>query len=648
MAVKKRSKDKQRKRGGDDDPATSSSSSSPSKKKVSSSRQGNSASSSRKAMSWLSCPPYILQSIGILLVGILVSLFWNFFNPVDPSVKQFLSLACRVASCNSFVVPARRTLQTMKPIQKGTPVAKIPRSIQIWDIDALRDPIIQPLVTKARHDRTRNPLASSAFLAFYLALHLEQVSKQEEDGDSNSSFSIDPLRQAYFNVFPKDLSYHPLLWNYTRLEEELRSHSSAFHVVRSHQDMIESEYIGIKRAWTEVYPDKEMTIDVDAYKEARIQVLTRSFSPGVIASTVDTTPEERELWKTNLANDLTEGCHALVPILDLLNHHPHPNVGYHYDVDQEAFVVQAEANLPLGYELYDTYGRFSDAYLFAQFGFNNGDGSGYTQASISIFHRLLDWNSKGEFSYFPLGTDPQDDPVIAKYQRRDMVRYLAYDDGYDECIKGPDLHPKEFELKKLKLEHLCAMANHGWRWIANMGPRLPQSQATVSAETPILYQAPALRDLRALQLDVSKVVGTCRLLSLTVDDYDGTAVDVLQEQLGNATFVAPMGSTELEYRSVMCVGRLASTALLHFPKSIEEEMSTVERLTIDAFQSTEWTTAQVRLGEMQTLQAMSGVAFAHARKMEQENPDLLQTREGMLRDQSCPSEYQMILLEDDK
>lgn len=335
-------------------------------------------------------------------------------------------------------------------------------------------------------------------------------------------------------------------------------------------------------------------ITLAAYKTARIHVLSRSFSPGPPGPEEGLTEQDLELYKANVGTDFSTGCHAMVPILDLLNHHPKPNVAYEYDSSKRSFVIRASKGIRANFELMDSYGKFTDPHLFGKFGFVNGDGSGHTQASMALFHRLMDWDFQ-EFSYLaPTGVTPK----ISSFQRSDLTRYLQYDDGYPECIQGPETHPAEFELKRLKLDHLVQIANVPGRWTLSVAPRVAKSTPAQSSEEPITFLAPLL-DPREISWDLTQLVETCRLMALITSDFDGKATQVLTEQLGNSSFVVERGTDALEYRALMCLARLASTTLSQYKRNLMEEQELVEKLNEESFQSRNWTAAHLRLGEMQ-------------------------------------------------
>jgi hypothetical protein len=151
-------------------------------------------------------------------------------SPVDSSVKAFLSKACRTASCGAFVVPIRRTLQAIKPLRKGVKLVEIPRSMQIWDLDALQDPFVRALLS-ARHARTENKLPSGAFLAVWLAMQKVNTTVK------------DPLLKSYLELLPSetDVQSHPVFWK-SDFNEMLGGHSYTINIARMYKDMVQSEY----------------------------------------------------------------------------------------------------------------------------------------------------------------------------------------------------------------------------------------------------------------------------------------------------------------------------------------------------------------------------------------------------------------------
>jgi len=623
---------------------------------------------------------------------------------VDRSFGAYWSKACdsdnklpssdsnKVWCGDGRVEPTRRTLQSSdknrNSIHRGDQLVEIPRSLQIWELDAIRSDIIQTEhLLKARHSLTENPLAGGSFLAIYLALERQRLivhnidddadndNDDEQDGKATTENSRDInnkegyLRSSYLQSLPswKELSdRHPILMSRSNLANMLGHHSWNFAVVVMYQDMIDSEYNALTIASPKIIGQK---ISLKEYQAARIHVLSRSFNPGPDACLAEVNkylsqPELERLqseWgigestaggdEIGVNNSLfRKGCHAMVPILDMLNSHPYPNVVYKYQMEKQSFVINAKTDIPPQWELMNSYGKYSDAHLYAKFGFVNGDGTGYTQASIALFHRPLDVQIGQEFTMVPnqitkIGESPKLAPMdkIPNFQKIDLKRYLQYDDGYQNCVQK-DLHPSAFRLKQLKWIHLANIANEPKAWIVSLQPRVPQSRPKKSSNM-LISESPPKIDPRKLRMDLTHLVETCRLLALTIDDYDGNAIKVLEDNLGNNTFVVTKGSDALEYRSLMFLARLAGTALLQYrPVTPEKEYQNVLQLNKESlFGNKEWIAAQLRLGEMQSLHAVSGTAHTYAKKLGEKEEGSFSYE---MREKSCPKEYTAVLDED--
>jgi len=624
-----------------------------------------------------------IYGVGILVLAIVAGLALNKKSTatidnvsVDVSFGVFWNKACSSSGVwcgDGKVEPTRRTLQansmTKTPISHGDVVAEIPRELQLWEIDALRSDFVKnEKLLKARHKMTKNPLASGAFLATHLVnerkrlLGNENVEKvQANDSDGSPAVhggKIEELHASYLDSLPswEELSrHHPLLASRTDLQSMLGHHSWNFAVVIMYQEMIHSEYEALVAASPLVFGKK---ISLKDYQTARIHVLSRSFNPGPKAcsteagkyfSTVDLDRLMSDWGIQSNKSIFDEGCHAMVPILDMLNSHPIPNVVYDYHLEKQAFVISAKSSISPGWELINSYGKFSDAHLFAKFGFVNGDGSGYTQASIAVFHRPLDIQISQEFTLVPnkISFDGNELPPMERipdFQKINMKRYLMYDDGYDTCVQK-ELHPEAFRLKRLKWLHLAKIANDPKYWVVTLRPRAPKSRPRISSDL-LIAKAPPEFNPKNVRMDMTHLVDTCRLLALTIDDLGGNAIKILEENLGNNTFVVPKGSESLEYRSLMFLVRLSSTALMQYSVNLKDEYHNVLKLNEEnAFVSstTTWNAAQLRLGEMQSLHSVSGIAMTYARGILKDS-DKKETLLGYkIREKACPPHYTDII-----
>ena len=575
------------------------------------------------------------------------SSFGTFWNKICGDKNSRTHAWCGDGS----VEPTRRTLQATtngdKFIRRGDVVAEIPRELQMWEMDALRSDLVKTeQLLRARHKMTENPLASGAFLATYLVTERKRLRKDEDAMECESV--VDEIKASYFRSLPswEELSsFHPILRSRSELQSMLGHHSWNFAVVSMYQEMVNSEYEAFATASPLVFGQQ---ISLKEYQAARIHVLSRSFNPGHTACFAEADKSFSSIELEKIKSDwgiasskglFQEGCHAMVPILDSLNSHPHPNVVYDYDLTKQAFVISAKSKISPEWELMDSYGKFSDAHLYAKFGFVNGDGSGYTQASIGLFHRPLDVQIGQEYTLVP-NKKKQDSSMqtISDFQKVNLKRYLMYDDGYEDCVQK-DLHPEAFKLKLLKWQHLAKIANDPKFWVATLKPRSPESRPKKSSDLLIREVPPELNP-KKLGLDMTHLVETCRLLALTVDDFEGNAIQLLEDNLGSSTFTMPKGSQALEYRSLRYLARLSGMALMQYPTNIKKEFENALQLNKEsAFGNDAWTTSHLRLGEMQSLHALSGIAMSYTRGMLQDAGKEKITVAYKMREKSCPPEY---------
>jgi hypothetical protein len=309
----------------------------------------------------------------------------------------------------------------------GEPLLQIPRRLQIWDLDALRDSFVQQELIRATHKLTGNPLGSGAFLAAYIALQLEQHwlrhdECEEEEEESCEEFiePLDPLRLAYLETLPNvnELSYHPILWKVDLLAELLGHSSVAFTVVHTYRNMVASEY----GAFSQISPRFAGVVTMDRYAAARLNVLSRVFRTGRPGPEEEQShaeggrslEEELRAYREILHMDLEggEGCLAMIPIADLLNHHPSFNAIVNYEeadvssneeeTSQGSFVVEVHAHrMDAGSEPVISYGDMSDAHLFGRYGFVVGDESGLTQIRLAYHHEVLNLSISDQYNYLP-------------------------------------------------------------------------------------------------------------------------------------------------------------------------------------------------------------------------------------------------------
>lgn len=583
----------------------------------------------------------------------------------DPKVGFLVSRAClgiykQVSIyCHDALLVSQRHFRATRRIEPDEVLFEIPRSLQLWDLDALRDPFIRLHLFEASHRQSGNGVGSEAFLAAYLALQLKR--KQDDSRDWN----MELLELAYYDVLfslEDFMEHHPLLGDVDHMKEAL-GFSEGYGVLQAYRNMILSEY----EAFSDFSSKFRELVTRDDYFTARLNVLTRAIRvgpPGPEHAFQGTflreryTPEqilrdELESYKDILGIDLEkDGCIALIPIADLFNHHPQNNVEYEFkrtELNKDgAFVVRADnRRIEKGFEPMASYGvGIPDAHLYARYGFVNGDGSGPTQVSLAIYHDILKLNMSSQYDYFPsTGLTSR----LFEFIEKPVAEYLRFDDGYSECIPGPNTHPQEADLKLLKHKHLLRIANMPERWQMTVPAANPFSYPNVTHDWPIVLEPPKhIAFYTKANLDVRLPLSTCRIISLITTDLDGEATQILRDNLNNETFVLTEGNDSLEYRSWMCMRRWTGTGLMMLEADsgkLTNEFERVYKLNKGKrFGSRDWGAANVRLGEMQSLRAVATIFGETVReRWGDSQPDM---PEYISREYPCPAENQEFLFDE--
>jgi hypothetical protein len=536
------------------------------------------------------------QATLVLFLAMATALFWNHIAKdwVDETVISLLRSICgeldtssdTKAGCNPVLAATRRTHQASHDIRKGTMLVTIPRDKQLWDLDALRSNLGLQLL-KAKTKTSPEFIDAGAVLAARLA----QIQGQIRKNNTDDVEAMEHYRD-YINVLPKysDFAeFHPLLWSQKELELALTA-TSAYDTIKSMQNQMESEY----EAFKEVSVDFTEGVSREAYKTARLNVWTRSFGTGPLpaneAAPNQSLDSELKMYAQH-GIDLSKGSHAMVPILDLYNHHARPNVGFTYNTEARVFEVRALKTIPVGTEIMDSYGKHTDSHLFAKYGFINGDGSGYIQGSIAIFHS-------------PLSANGNDTPRGIQ-----ALHYLQYDDGYQSCVDQSQQEAWAFKQRKLRL--MMSLLKVPERWNVFVQPPSPLSEPARSSDQPITSKIPTMNP-RTVKMDTRLIFSTCRLIVMTHTDYNGTAADQLEAHIGNASYVLPESNEALEFRTMFCVARMALTATQRIRGSADGHKNIQENLRVENFGKRLWMVAHVKFGELMALEAIQSEAFTMA------------------------------------
>lgn len=559
--------------------------------------------------------PATWNAVGVVICAILAAVGWNYLTRevADGKIRSFLTSICRPemsdihAYCSDVLEPARRTQQVTHFVDPGTRLVSIPRSRQLWDLDALRSDLGKHLLTASSPDEPIDPIA-------FLSAHLATMKFKLEDNTTDSGISTEMAE--YLQILPtkEDFEGHPVTWTQKKRWQHLNG-TGALEIVEHLQKTIADEY----QKFADASLDFDKQITKDDYLISRLTVLTRNFATGTItedeANDGETLEDELKRYLEEHGVDLTKGSHALVPILDQYHHHNVPNVRFGYDSKTKAFEIIADRGIEPGSELWDMYGKHTDSDLFAKYGFVNGDGSDFIQGDVAIFHS-------------PFGMT-QEPPMIQ------ALRYLQYDDGYESCID--EKQEEAWEFKKLKLRSIKNLLFEKKRWIAHFHPPNPSSKPGPKSSEPITLSRSS--ELLQVRFDGRYVVGTCRLMSLTHHDFNGTGIEQLKQQVDDASYVIPETDKALEFRTMNCMARMSSTAIQQIGGSAIRQAKECNSLTRTDFQSTQWYVAHVKLGELQTLDAMQRMAFSSIRQMEEEMGDIKEDPRYQMRNDPCGVEY---------
>ena len=267
-----------------------------------------------------------------------------------------------------------------------------------------------------------------------------------------------------------------------------------------------------------------------------------------------------------------------------------------------------------------------------------------------IFGALLDEGSNGDSVL-------QKNLVSAKraleMQAKELVRYLTFDDGYDECIDSTaDSNSSDEELKLLKLRHLIRLANYRDAWVVRIPPQFPNARPLQTLPFHGEEQSNEKEEKGAVGVNANRIVSICRLLSMRVEDIEGDAIGYLREGLtssgspkssAKSFFLVEKHEDELEYRSMMCVVRLCNVALSRYVGYDNSEPEVVG--------SRVWNAWYITSGEVRALGILLRIAASEANKLKSQ----YQSSEGsraatdtamtVRAEGSCPLNFSLPLLD---
>jgi hypothetical protein len=258
-------------------------------------------------------------SVAVILISIVYSQVTQ-MRESGSSLQKLLDLSCDNGACIKDLLRAgSRTLVASRRFEHGWKLFEIPRSMQIWTLDALRDPFIKNNLFKSRHLKTQRPLASEAFLAAHLALLRNSAESSSYDNSIQTmTLAIKKerqQRQLYLDLLPtyedfKD--YHPVSFSLRDLNSKFGANTYFYFLVSRRKAEIESEY----KAFAQASDDFKGLV---SYEEG--------------------------------------GCTAMVYLMDSMNaHHTRHNTQYKYVSESKKFYLYASKTIPSGTELNTSYG----------------------------------------------------------------------------------------------------------------------------------------------------------------------------------------------------------------------------------------------------------------------------------------------------
>ena len=166
-----------------------------------------------------------------------------------------------------------------------------------------------------------------------------------------------PLYKYYFDLLPKDYSNFPIF--YTHDELEYLCGSPFLNLVINKKIDMQMDY---NKLCEKIENFSQFSFD--KFCKARCIISSRVF--GITIHNVKTD--------------------ALVPFADLLNHRRPRQTQWFYDDDKDSFIVQAIENIDKGNEIFDSYGKKTNARFLLNYGFSieNNETSEYSLTISSL------------------------------------------------------------------------------------------------------------------------------------------------------------------------------------------------------------------------------------------------------------------------
>jgi hypothetical protein len=294
---------------------------------------------------------YSLIGIGVVLLSILFGK-----SPTPQTHNSMLDGLVKNSCANGlcmedlFQANGGETLQSGRKLEQGWKLFEIPRSMQIWTLDALRDPFVKNNLFGAKHLKTNNPLSPDAFLA----AHISVLRSKKQDIEQKNDMSANPNQQMYLDILPTYDDYkkfHPVNFDLRELTSKHGPNSYLYFLVSRQKTEIESEY----KSFTKLSSEFKDLVTYNDYVASRLNVQTKALNVALDGN--DATKEELELYRKHLGVDIEIYCSAIVPLIDSIDgNHAKQNVQHKYVPETKKFFLYASKDIPSGTQLYGSYG----------------------------------------------------------------------------------------------------------------------------------------------------------------------------------------------------------------------------------------------------------------------------------------------------
>jgi len=222
-----------------------------------------------------------------------------------------------------------------------------------------------------------------------------------------------PKYKYYFDLLPKDFKNFPVFYTKEELEY-LKGSPFLSQILEKKKDM-KIDYNKL----CEYIPNFKQ-FKFNKFKEARVLISSRIFGISINQNKTD----------------------VLAPFADLLNHKRPRQTQWYYDDNLESFVIQAIENIKQGDEIFDSYGKKTNARFLLNYGFclDDNDTSEYLlSVELNENYPLFDFkknffqNESDLTRCFNLNNDFYESQII---ELLSFLRFILFDGDINDLYKA--------------------------------------------------------------------------------------------------------------------------------------------------------------------------------------------------------------------